>query len=208
MSDVTLEELRSVAGPVSRETFLTLVAFQSALLRWNKRINLISGSTEADSWGRHILDSAQLFALAPAAKSWLDLGSGGGLPGLVLAILLKERPGASIVLVESNRKKAGFLQAMTGEFNLPAKIQAVRIEDVSFAPVDVVTARALAPLPSLLGLTERWLSTGSRGFFHKGRDYENELTDSLPHWSYDLIEHPSVVGPQSVILEIRTLRQR
>src|SRR5690606_10639381 len=116
MTDAQFDELRSIAGPVSRETFQQLIAFQSALLRWNQRVNLVSATTTSDSWRRHILDSAQLLTLAPDAKAWLDLGSGGGLPGIVLGILLKERDGAKIALVESNRKKAGFLQAMIGEF--------------------------------------------------------------------------------------------
>ena len=161
-----------------------------------------------DVWNRHILDSAQLTGLAPDARHWLDLGSGGGFPGLVIAFLLKDREGAHIELVESSRKKAGFLQAIVGQFGLPAKVHAARIEDVAGRVIEpqVVTARALAPLPLLLELARPWLSGDTVGLFHKGRDYGREVEESTHQWSFDLIEHRSKVDPESVILEIRNLR--
>ena len=141
---------------------------------------------------------------------WLDLGSGGGFPGLVLAFLLKERPGASIDLVESNRKKAGFLSAAIGQFSLPARVHAVRIgeEIKGLAAPQIVTARALAPLAELLDLAQPWLSTGATGLFHKGRDYEREIQESSHLWQYDLVEHRSKVDADSVILEIANLKRR
>lgn len=205
------DRLVEIAGSVSRETFEGLEAFESMFLTWAGRINLAAPSTLADSWNRHVLDSAQLFRLAPTARRWLDLGSGGGFPGLVLAFLLKAREGGWIDLVESNRKKAGFLQAVVGQFVLPAKVHAVRIDSsIKYltAEPEVVTARALAPLTELLGLASPWLSGGASGLFHKGRDYRQEVEESAHLWQYNLVEHRSGVDADSVILEIRDLKRR
>ena len=207
MTGQSFERLRQIVPGVSRETYEVLTAFEAALAKWNKSVNLVAASTASEIWTRHILDSAQLAALAPAASRWLDLGSGGGFPGLVLAILLRERPGGHIDLVESNRKKAGFLQAMVGQFRLPARIHAVRIEAANVDGIDVVTARALAPLPLLLELAECWLNGGSHALFHKGRDYAHEVSESSHVWTYDLLEHRSAVDPAGVILEISNLRR-
>ena len=203
-------ELRLVAGNVSRETFEALCAFEQRFRTWNARINLVSRSTLEHFWSRHILDSAQLFTLAPAATAWMDIGAGGGFPGLVIALLLRDRPNAQITLIESNRKKAAFLQAMVGEFDLPARIHAVRIEELSIDSVyaEIVTARALADLNLLLKLAHPWLGAGARGLFHKGRDYRSEIEESAHHWRYDLIQHASVTDPQSVVLEISRLQSR
>ncbi|MGB3389214.1 MAG: 16S rRNA (guanine(527)-N(7))-methyltransferase RsmG [Pseudaminobacter sp.] len=208
MSSDPFEEFRTVAGTVSRETFDRLVEFQAVFEKWAQRINLVSPSTFPDIWRRHILDSAQLARLEPDAKHWVDIGSGGGFPGLVVAFLLAERAGASIDLIESNRKKAGFLQAVTGQFSLPARVHAKRIEDCweLVESVEVVTARALAPLPLLLRLSAPWLSQGARGLFHKGRDYRTEVEESAKLWRFELIEHQSMIDPQGVILEIGALR--
>ncbi|MGS1094880.1 16S rRNA (guanine(527)-N(7))-methyltransferase RsmG [Aquamicrobium terrae] len=209
MTDPRYESLRAAVEPVSRETFEELVRFESLFLKWNQRINLAASSTLSDVWGRHIVDSAQLATLAPAATRWLDLGSGGGFPGLVLAFLMRERGGA-IDLVESNRKKAGFLQAMVGEFNLPARIVARRIEDAPgiVGQPQVVTARALASLPLLLELASPWLLAGATALFHKGRDYRLEVEESGQRWSFDLVEHGSSTDSEGVVLEIRNLSVR
>lgn len=208
MSAASWTSLQEAAGPVSRETFERLVAFQQLFLKWNRSINLAAPSTLDDVWGRHILDSAQLARIAPEAKLWADLGSGGGFPGLVLAFLLVERDGASIDLVESNRKKASFLQAVIGQFGLPARVVARRIDD-SYALVstpEIVTARALAALPALLDLSAPWLTKGSRALFHKGRDYRAEVEESTHRWAFDLVEHPSMTDAHGVILEVTDLR--
>jgi 16S rRNA (guanine527-N7)-methyltransferase len=205
------QSLIDVAGPVSRETFDGIEAFESMFRTWAKRINLAANSTLEDLWTRHILDSAQLASLAPsAALRWLDLGSGGGFPGLVLAFLLKERAGAQIDLIESNHKKAGFLQAAIGQFSLPGRVHARRIGDEikGLGRPDVVTARALAPLPALLDLASPWLSSGTTGLLHKGRDYGREIQESSLLWQYDLVEHRSRVDADSVILEISNLKRR
>ncbi|TRC95314.1 16S rRNA (guanine(527)-N(7))-methyltransferase RsmG [Mesorhizobium sp. WSM4303] len=208
MSAASWTSLQEAAGPVSRETFERLVAFQQLFLKWNRSINLAAPSTLDDVWGRHILDSAQLARIAPEAKRWADLGSGGGFPGLVLAFLLVERDGASIDLVESNRKKASFLQAVIGQFGLPARVVARRIDD-SYALVstpEIVTARALAALPALLDLSAPWLTKGARALFHKGRDYRAEVEESTHRWAFDLVEHPSMTDAHGVILEVTDLR--
>lgn len=208
MSAVSWASLQEAAGPVSRETFDRLVAFEQVFQKWNRRINLAAPSTLDDVWRRHILDSAQLARIKPEAKRWVDLGSGGGFPGLVLAFLLAEREGASIDLVESNRKKASFLQAVVGQFNLPARVIARRIDDsyLLVSAPQIVTARALASLSALLDLSAPWLTEGACGLFHKGRDYRAEVAESTQRWSFDLVEHASVTDAHGVILELSNLR--
>ncbi|MGE0501176.1 MAG: 16S rRNA (guanine(527)-N(7))-methyltransferase RsmG [Rhizobiaceae bacterium] len=205
------ESLVSVAGPVSRETFDQLVAFEERFKRWAAAINLAAPSTLSDVWRRHILDSAQLAGLRPDARQWLDLGSGGGFPGAVLAILMREREGACVTLIESNRKKASFLIAATRAAHAPAKVIADRVEFASAAGnmvPQIITARALAPLPVLLRLAAPWLKAGATGLFHKGRDYRIEVQESIKLWDFDLIEHPSKVDPSGAILEISDFSSR
>lgn len=201
--------LGQAAGAVSRETFEDLKQFETAFRRWSSRINLSAPSTLQHFWSRHVLDSAQLLRLAAPSNKWVDLGSGGGFPGAVLAVLLKEYEGAGIVLVESNRKKAAFLQSVLGALKTPSRILPTRIEDAySLAgDADIVTARALAPLPLLLELAEPWLARGARGLFHKGRDFRAELANCGDGWKFDLVEHRSFVDDQSVILEISGLER-
>ncbi|MBZ9724973.1 16S rRNA (guanine(527)-N(7))-methyltransferase RsmG [Mesorhizobium sp. CO1-1-11] len=208
MSSFSRERLQEAAGPVSRETFDRLVAFEAMFQKWNRSINLVAQSTSGDVWQRHILDSAQLAGIEPDAMHWVDIGSGGGFPGLVMAFLLGDRPGASIDLVESNRKKASFLQTVVGQFSLPARVVARRIEDshVLVLKPEIVTARALAPLSVLLDLSAPWLTSGARALFHKGRDYRAEVQESVNRWTFDLVEHPSVTDASGVILELSNVR--
>lgn len=207
MSAEPFDALVKVAGPVSRETFSVLEQFVATFQRWNKVTNLAAASTMDEIWSRHVLDSAQLVKLQPQARRWVDLGSGGGFPGLILAILGRDTPGFQIDLIESNQKKVAFLRTMIGEFRLPAAAHARRIADVhhSMGKVDVVTSRALAPLTKLLQLSEPWLSAGAVALFHKGRGYRQEIQESSHAWRFDLLEHPSAVESQSVILEISDL---
>ena len=209
MSGERFRDVLALAGPVSRETFDRLCAFEQAFLKWAGQINLVSAASLEKIWQRHIVDSIQLLPLAPGALRWADLGSGGGFPGLPLAILLKERPGASIDLVESNRRKAGFLQAMIGQFDLPARVHPIRIEDAvgRLETPDIVTARALAPLSDLFRLSEPWLSTKSNSLFHKGRDCQSEVRESALSWDFDLVEHRSNSDTEGVILEVSNLRR-
>lgn len=203
-------KLISAGGAVSRETFERLKDFESEFRRWNARINLAAASTLAELWNRHILDSAQLLPLAGNAKHWLDLGSGGGFPGIVLAIMLSGQHGTHVDLVESNRKKVAFLRSMISRFNAFGAVHAVRIEAAPAlvgAP-DIVTARALAPLPRLLTFAAPWLEAGATGLFHKGRDYAAEVDQSRDGWDFDLLTYKSKTNADSHILKIANLKRR
>ena len=207
MTAGSIDSLSAVGAEVSRETYERLVEFEQVFLRWAQRINLSSPSTLKEVWSRHILDSAQLASLDGGAMRWVDLGSGGGFPGLVIAFLLMDRPGARIELIESNRKKAAFLQAVVGQFGLPCRVHAQRVEQcyTVIRDAEIITARALAPLPLLLGLAAPWLTDGAKGLFHKGRDYRRELEESAQLWRFELVEHESKIDRESIILEIRNL---
>lgn len=208
--DEAYDQLLAVAGPVSRETFEKLKLFDSEFRRWNSSINLVAPSTLSILWSRHILDSAQLRAFAPDARNWLDLGSGGGFPGAVMAILLAENPQSHIDLVESNNKKAAFLRRIISQSGARGHVHAVRIEEAPdrVARPDIVTARALAPLPRLLNLASPWLLAGATGLFHKGRDYLSEVNESRDAWDFDLVQSESKIDPASSILAISNLSRR
>jgi len=178
----------SRVAAVSRETREKLEAYVTLLKLWQKTINLVAPATLAHVWSRHVADSAQLFAVAPeSAKSWVDLGSGGGFPGLVLGIMLAERPGARMTLIESDSRKAAFLREVARNVSAPVDILCTRIENAatqfSVASVDVVTARALAPLPRLFGLCRPLFGPTTIALFLKGRDAEAELAEAQAQWS-------------------------
>lgn len=210
MSDWREKKLRGVIPIVSRETVRDLIDFEDLFRKWSKAINLASPATLDELWERHVIDSAQLYPFMPGARCWLDLGSGGGFPGIVLAILLKETAGATIDLVESNGKKAAFLRTALGQFKAPGIVHPVRIDAVwSKIPTpDVITARALAPLKELFALTEPWLAGGATALFQKGRDYRREIEESRDGWSFDLVQHASVVDVESVVLQISNVRRK
>ncbi len=196
---------------VSRETEARLAAFEVEFLKWAARINLIAPSTMAQLRQRHIEDSAQLLDLVQGrildAKTILDLGSGGGFPGLVLAVLLAETPGSRVHLVESNGKKCAFLRHIIRTLSLQAEVHNHRIEEViaTLPMADLVTARALAPLPQLLRLALPKLEKGIPAFFHKGRDHEKEIQAARGEFRFDLLVHESRIDSGSVILEIRNV---
>jgi 16S rRNA (guanine527-N7)-methyltransferase len=209
LSDEHLASLQKVAGDVSRETVERLTEFEKQFRRWSARINLAAPSQLGQLWERHILDSAQLVRFAPETTRWLDLGSGGGFPGAVIAIMLRGCGFFHIDLVESNRKKAAFLKTVLSGYE-GAAVYPVRIEQ-AYAIVEspeIVTARALAPLSDLLSLAAPWLTAGVRGLFHKGRDYASEIEEARDAWRFDLIEHRSMVDREGRILEIRNLGAR
>ncbi len=162
---------------VSRETMDALEVHRAQLERQSKVMNLV-GPKEVDLyWQRHAADSAQLVALAPTAIRWVDLGSGAGFPGIIVAGLLKGRAGAEVHLVESTTKKCRFLTEVIAEAGLPATVHNQRIEDFGAGPgrFDVVTARALAPLNRLIPYAKPILDRGAQGLFHKGADLDAEL---------------------------------
>lgn len=196
---------------VSRETQERLQHFAQLFQKWAKTINLVAPSTIDDLWRRHIADSAQIFQLHPATDHWVDLGSGGGFPGVITAILLAEKGAGHVDLVESNQKKAAFLRVCLRECAARGAVHAIRIEEAPSAirNCDVISARALAELEMLLDYAAPWLDRNEnlRLFLHKGRDYERELQKARGRWEFDLVKHQSVVERDSVILELSRLRR-
>jgi len=191
---------------VSRETAARLDRFIAVLLAWQQRINLISPATAPMVWTRHVADSLQLLALAPKARVWVDLGSGGGFPGLPIACALAETPGACVHLVESNMKKAAFLREAVRATEAPAVVHAMRIEEFVAGPpegVDIVTARALAPLAELLGAAYPLLKKGVLGVFPKGQDVERELTEATKYWKIQVTLALSRTDPEGRIVVVR-----
>jgi 16S rRNA (guanine527-N7)-methyltransferase len=195
--------------PVSRETTQRLDRFVEALLQWQRRTNLIATSTIPHLWTRHIADSLQLLPLVPQARRFVDLGSGAGFPGLVIAAVLADHAATEVHLVESNGKKATFLREAARHMGVSAIVHAVRIEDFVEAfdgRTDVVTARALAPLDGLLRLAYPLLKTGARGLFLKGQDVEAELTQASKYWTIDAELVPSKTNSLSRIVVIRSAK--
>lgn len=195
------------ATNVPRETFERLLAFDRVLIDWASRHNLIARSTIEDRWRRHFFDSAQIAPFIPAkAKTIVDLGSGAGFPGLVLAAMLEPK-GVQVTLIESTQKKCAFLtEAGTamGLENLtviPARIESARLG----YPPDVITARALARLEKLLAYASGIAGKNTKYVFLKGQDVEGELTEAAKSWHMDVIKHPSRTEPRAAILEIGNL---
>ncbi len=191
---------------VSRETLARLKAFVDVLADWNARHNLVSAQSLAGVWRRHILDSAQLLPYIPQeAQSLVDLGSGAGFPGLVLALLLEDRP-CRVVLYEATRKKCEFLQAAAARTGARVEVRHARIEEAEPEPFDVVTARAVAPLDKLLAYAHVFQGPRTLNLFLKGQSVGAELTLAHKSWSMAVTEHPSRSDPSGVILAIRELR--
>jgi 16S rRNA (guanine527-N7)-methyltransferase len=195
--------------PVSRETEKRLETFVQLLLQWQRKTNLIAPSTLPDVWRRHVADSLQLLDVAGRSRTWIDLGSGGGFPGGVIACALAEVPGAMVHLVESNTKKAAFLREAVRLTDAPASVHHQRIEDFDLAVgADVVTARALAPLTRLLELSFRLLKRGAVGIFPKGQDVDAELTEASKYWNMTSALVPSRTDPGARIVVISALERR
>ena len=196
--------------PVSGETESRLDAYVDLLVQWQAKINLVASSTLPHLWTRHISDSLQLLTLAPDAKIWVDLGSGGGFPGVVLACAMADTPGAMVHLVERNAKKAAFLREA---LRITAAAGTVHLADIgdsvdSFPGlVDCVTARAVAPLHQLLGFAAPLLGRGAKALFLKGQDVGAELTEATKCWKITPRLHPSLTG-QGWIVELDQLERR
>jgi 16S rRNA (guanine527-N7)-methyltransferase len=198
---------------VSRETIARLDRFVDLLLTWQRRTNLISPSTIPSLWTRHIADSLQLLQLVEVRHGgvWLDLGTGGGFPGLVIACALAEVPGTQIHVVESNLKKAAFLREAVRETKVPGIVHAARIETllpVLGATADYVTARALAPLPDLFEMIAPFLKKGAKAFLLKGQDLDIELTEATKHWNIGSESVPSRTSKTGRILIVHALSKR
>ncbi len=190
---------------VSRETQIRLEKFHPTFLFWQKRINLVSPRTVGEFWTRHVADSLQLLQFAPEAALWVDMGSGGGFPGLVVAAVRTEQPGQRTILVESNGKKAAFLRESARIAEIRAEIRSERLETVLPAlsqPVSVISARALAPLAQLVAWTEELLKTGSLGLYLKGRDATSEVEamDCPPFLK--VAQFQSQIDPAGVVVAV------
>lgn len=184
---------------VSRETVARLEIYLDLLVRWQHAINLVGRTTLSDPWRRHFLDSAQLLAyLPPVTRSVVDLGSGAGFPGMVLAILGVR----GVHLIEADRRKTTFLQEVARATETSVAIHAARIEDVPAWPADVVTARALAPLPRLLGLAEPFIGPETVCLFQKGESSASELTQAAQSWHMSTTTFTSLSDPSGVVLKL------
>ncbi len=189
---------------VSRETVDRLLTLERLLNRWNPRINLVSRSTLDQFWSRHVLDSWQLVPLVPKdAATWVDLGSGGGFPGLVVAAT----HGATMTLVESDARKCAFLREAAREMGLSINIRNVRIETISDLKADVVSARALAPLPTLVDWAMPFMHDDSIAAFLKGQDVESELTEATKCWKFSCERHESLSDGAGSVLLLRGLER-
>ncbi len=199
----------ALAG-VSRETHARLTTFADLVVKWQVAQNLVAGGTLEAIWERHIADSAQLVDLFPDTRRWVDLGSGGGFPGLVVAIFMADVEGGHVDLVESNRRKCAFLRTAIRETRAAADVREGRIEQELATiqdGVERITARAVAPLPRLLELAEPLTRRNVPAAFHKGQDFVVEIDEASQSWEFDLVVHQSRTG-EGVILDLRQIRRR
>jgi 16S rRNA (guanine527-N7)-methyltransferase len=218
MAQAAMAEIRNAedfarAFAVSRETIDKILVYETLLRQWQKTINLVAPSTLDAVWSRHFADSAQLLALAPAeARRWLDLGSGAGFPGLVLALMLAGREGAKVTLLESDTRKAAFLAEVARRTGAPVDIRPERIEKTAtqskLGAVDVITARALAPLPRLLELAAPAFGPHTLGVFPKGREAEAEVSAARERWSFEAALEPSLTDAGGRIVLVRALEAK
>ena len=194
---------------VSRETQLRLDTLKTLTLRWNKTINLVANSTLPNIWHRHFEDSLQLWEHRPHdAASWLDLGSGGGFPGLVVAALAaQDQPELEVVLVESDKRKAAFLLLAAQEMRLRVSVEAARLETLAAVGAQVVSARALAPLPALLGFACRHLAPSGTLLALKGARYKDEIAAASRTWEFECQVIPSKTDAAAAILKIRSIKR-
>jgi len=181
-----------------------LERYRSYLEDWNQRMNLVGPATLPVFWSRHAWDSAQLIPLAPSAKVWADLGTGAGLPGIVLAIMGKDVPGYHVHLVESMAKRCRFLAEVVEGLALPATVHHSRAEDLAL-PVDIVTARACAPLSRLLGYARPYLDRGATALFLKGQDVASELDEAARSWGFEAEVSPSLSDARGRIVRVGRL---
>lgn len=205
---MTEEEAQdALAGLVSRETCERLSVYVGVLEKWQRKINLVAPSTLSAIWSRHVLDSAQLFQHAPpTARHWLDLGSGGGLPGLVIAAMAREAaPELHVALVESDQRKAAFLREAARLMGLSVTVHNRRIADLTPQNADVISARALAPLPDLCAMSSAHLAPHGVCLFQKGIRHADEVEAARLAWHMSCDVFPSLTEAGAVILRIERL---
>jgi 16S rRNA (guanine527-N7)-methyltransferase len=192
---------------VSRETMAALHVFSDLVLKWTPSINLIGAATKSTIWDRHIVDSAQIFQHAPANfTTWVDIGSGGGFPGIVAAILGQQfAPEAKFILIESDQRKAMFLRTAIRELALNATVVADRIEKADPAAGDIVSARALGALTTILPLINRHLKPNGVALLHKGRQADQEIAQAQQDWTFDLAAYASMTDPEARLLVIQRI---
>lgn len=193
---------------VSRETLERLEAYMRLVEKWTVKINLISKASIPHIWNRHIRDSAQIYNLAPPCKNWLDLGSGGGFPGIVVAIIAAEKsPDTKVTLVESDQRKCAFLRSALRELSLVGSVISERIETLHPQNADVLSARALADLDGLLSFSDRHLSPAGVGIFPKGENWRKEHSAAQERWSYRCEAITSITNPAAAVLKIEDIRR-
>lgn len=192
---------------VSRETMDRLREFEEHLGKWTTAINLVAASTADNTWQRHIIDSAQIIPYAPPEPhSWVDLGAGGGLPGIVVAVILAERsPSTSVTLIESHMRKATFLRSTLRKLGLSGTVLTDRIEVAGPLFASVVSARAVAPLPKLLGFVHRHMAPTGEALLLKGQKADQEIAMARKSWAFEEISHASITDPDASVLQIRGL---
>jgi len=200
------EKLTSLS--VSRETTAQLNEFVALVKKWNPVINLIAKGSISNIWSRHIEDSAQIIALAKLSDCWIDIGSGGGFPGIVVAICLKEiSPSTCVILVESDLRKAAFLRQAAATLKLNCEIHSFRVESLTLARAATVSARALAALPKLLEYAETLVETDGVCLFMKGQSHQDELVAAQKSWSFEHDIVPSQTDIHAAVLKIRNIRR-
>jgi 16S rRNA (guanine527-N7)-methyltransferase len=193
---------------VSRETMDKLLAFSALVEKWTAKINLISKPSIPMIWDRHITDSAQVFSLAPSSGHWVDIGSGGGFPGVVVAILTQCTPTPhQVTLVESDQRKCAFLRTAIRELDLNAKVMSERIEKIESLDADILSARALADLNHLLGFADLHLKKTGTALFPKGQSWAEEHADAQLAWSYDCEVITSKTNSAAAILKIKGIQR-
>ena len=192
---------------VSRETLARLRKLSDLLNKWSPKINLVAKGTLEASWDRHVLDSAQVFDIPKQREGhWVDLGAGGGFPGLVVAILAHElAPEMKVALVESDQRKAVFLRSVLRETGVSGDVKVARIEQLAPLEASILSARALADLPTLLSFAERHLAPTGQGVFLKGANWEKEVAAARESWKFDLAQRTSITDPNAVVLTIGEL---
>ncbi|EBA04778.1 glucose-inhibited division protein B [Rhodobacteraceae bacterium HTCC2150] len=194
---------------VSRETMDDLSVFADLLIKWNAKINLVSPKSIDELWHRHIADSVQVFDLVKVEKGlWVDMGTGGGFPGAICAIVAKhKKPEMKFVFIESDTRKSLFLRTVIRELDLNARVENERIEKTQPQNADVVSARALASLDLLLGFADIHLNPNGTAVFLKGAKFQQEIEESLANWQFDVQKVQSETDPDAIILKIKEVER-